>query len=110
MASSTSVLARRRLFGLAGAVFARPREGEGRRDGTRAGAFAPEVRDRWSFLGARMTVSVLVVGSSLHDGKAGVAIVVTVEPENRLSGAVSLCMLCVLARLEPDPTGFLGML
>jgi hypothetical protein len=32
-----------------------------------------------------MTVSVLVVGSSLHDGKAGVAIVVTVEPENRLS-------------------------
>ena len=47
MASSTSVFVRRRLPGReVGAVFARLRDGDGRRESTRAGDKVPEVRDR----------------------------------------------------------------
>ena len=110
MASSTSVLARRRLLGLVGAVFARLRDVEGRRESTRAGAFVPEVRERRNSPGPRTAGSTLAFGSSLHDGRAGVAIVPTVEAEDLLSWKLVLCTLCTLERLEPEPTGFLGML
>lgn len=80
---------------------------------TRAGVFVPEVRERRSSPVPRTIDSTLAFGSSLHDGRAGVAIVPTVEPENLLSWVVTLCTLCTLctlARLEPEPTGFLGIL
>lgn len=68
-----------------GAVLARLRDGDGRRESTRAGVFVPEVRERRNNPGPRTTDSTLVFGSSFHDGRAGVAIVPTVEPENLLS-------------------------
>jgi len=46
MASSTSVFVRRRLPGREGAVLARLRDGEGRRERTRAGDSVPDVRER----------------------------------------------------------------
>lgn len=110
IASSTSVFARRRLLGRVGAVLARLRDGEGRRESTRAGVFVPEVRDRRNSAGPRTTDSILAFGSSFHDGRPGVAIVLTVEPENLRSWVIMFCMLCTLDRLEPDPTGFLVML
>jgi hypothetical protein len=110
MAASTSVLARRRLLGRVGAVLARPRDGEGRRERLRAGVFGPDVRVRFNRPGARMTDSMLALGSSFQEGRIGVAVVPTVEPENLLSWAPMLCTLCTLDRLEPEPTGFLGML
>jgi hypothetical protein len=85
MASSTSVLARRRLLGRVGAVLARQREGEGRRESLSAGVFAPDVRVRFSKPGPRMTDSMLALGSSFQEGRTGVAVVPTVEPENLLS-------------------------
>lgn len=93
-----------------GAVLARPREGEGRRESLRAGVFAPDVRVRFSMPDPRTTDSMLALGSSFQDGRIGVAVVPTVEPENLLSWAPALSTLCTLDRLEPDPTGFLGML
>lgn len=68
-----------------GAVWARLREGEGRRESTRAGVFVPDVRVRRSSPGPRTTDSTLALASSFHDGRAGVAVVPTVEPENLLS-------------------------
>lgn len=98
IASSTSVFALRRLLGRDGAVFARLRD---------AGVFVPEVRERLSNPGPRTTDSTLAFGSSLKDARTGVAIVPTVEPEILRS---CVDMLCTLDRLEPEPTGFLGML
>ena len=108
--SSMSVLARRRLLGRVGAVLARLRDGEGRRESTRAGVFLPDVVERRSNPGPRMADSELAFGSSFQVGRAGVATVPTVEPENLLSCVYVLSTLCTLARLEPEPTGFLGML
>lgn len=52
MASSTSVLARRREPGREdGAVLARLRDGDGRRERARAGERVPEVRERRMVVG-----------------------------------------------------------
>jgi hypothetical protein len=108
--SEVEVLGRRRLLGRVGAVLARLRDGDGRRESTRAGVFLPDVVERRSNPGPRTTDSKLAFGSSVQVGRAGVAIVPTVEPENLLSCVYVLSTLCTLARLEPEPTGFLGIL
>lgn len=108
--SSMSVLARRRLLGRVGAVLARLRDGEGRRESTRPGVFLPDVVERRSSPGPRTIDSELAFGSSFQVGRAGVAIVPIVEAENLLSCVYVLSTLCTLVRLEPDPTGFLGIL
>lgn len=71
---------------------------------------APEVRERRSSPGPRTTKSTLASGSSLHEGKAGVVVVPTVEPENLLSCVVMLWRLCMLECFEQEPTGFLTIL
>lgn len=108
--SEVEVLARRRLLGRVGAVLARLRDGDGRREGTRAGVFLPDVVERRSNPGPRTTDSKLAFGSSVQVDRAGVATVPTVEPENLLSCVYVLSTLCTLERLEPEPTGFLGIL
>ena len=108
--SEVEVLARRRLLGRVGAVLARLRDGDGRREGTRAGVFLPDVVERRSNPGPRTTDSRLAFGSSVQVDRAGVATVPTVEPENLLSCVYVLSTLCTLERLEPEPTGFLGIL
>jgi hypothetical protein len=85
IASSTSVFVRRREPGREdGAVFARLREGEGRRDRTRAGDRVPEVRER------RIAIGFPIKGSASSDGsgqmdRVGVCIVAIVVPERRRS-------------------------
>ena len=87
IASSTSVLARRKLPGREGAVFERLRDGEGRRERTRAGENVPEVRER-RIVGRSSKGS---VASSNKKGRVGVAIVASVVPDNLRS-----CILMVV--------------
>jgi hypothetical protein len=102
IASSTSVFARRRLPGrVEGAVLARVREGEGRRESTRAGERVPEVRERWmDGFG-----SVVTGECSGRKGRVGVAIVPIVVPDSLLSWVVVLFWLCTLLRLELPTMG-----
>jgi len=105
IASSTSVFARRTEPGREeGAVFARLREGEGKRESTRAGERVPEVRDR-RMVGFSKIDADALVGSSGQADKLGVCIVAIVVPERRRSWVVVvplLFWLCVLERLECD--------
>ena len=78
------------LPGREGAVFARAREGEGRRDKTRAGDNVPEVRER------RMEgfSGIWLSGRDEFSGRkasVGVAMVPIVVPDNLLSWATVLC-------------------
>jgi hypothetical protein len=85
MASSTSVLARRREPGRElGAVFARLREGEGRRERTRAGDRVPDVRER-RIVGFSKIDAAALVGSSGQAERVGVCIVAIVVPDRRRS-------------------------
>jgi hypothetical protein len=85
---------------------ARERDGEGRRERTRAGDNAPEVRERL------MEGTSSVESSCECSGRyasVGVAIVPIVVPDSLLSRVVSLPWLRTLLRLEPReplPTGF----
>jgi hypothetical protein len=81
IASSTSVFVRRREPGREdGAVFARLREGEGRRESTRAEGRVSEVRER------RMVVDFSKpAGSSGQLERVGVCNVAIVVPERRCS-------------------------
>jgi len=103
IASSTSVLARRREPGREeGAVLARFLDGEGRRESTRAGERVPEVRERRIVGFSKMDADALV-GSSGQADRLGVCIVAIVVPERRRSCVLVvplLFWLCVLERLE----------
>jgi hypothetical protein len=101
MASSTSVFARRREPGRDdGAVFARLREGEGRRERTRAGERVPEVLER-RMVGVDLSIidTDELDGSSAQTESVGVCIVAIVVPDRRRSVRV-LFWLCTLDRLE----------
>lgn len=98
IASSTSVFVRRREPGRDGAVLDRPRDGDGKRERTRAGERAPEVLER-RMVGFSMMEAAELVGSSIHTESVGVCIVAIVVPERRRSVAV-LFWLCTLERLE----------
>jgi hypothetical protein len=101
MASSTSVFARRREPGRDdGAVFARLREGEGRRERTRAGERVPEVLER-RIVGVDLSIIETdeLDGSSAQTESVGVCIVAIVVPDRRRSVRV-LFWLCTLDRLE----------
>lgn len=108
MASSTSVRTRRRLLGREGAVLARLRDGEGRRERTRAGERVPEVRER-CIVGFSMSDAELDCGSSGKKESVGVAIVAMVVPDKCLSCVLVLFWLCTLLLRERVLTGFLWM-
>jgi hypothetical protein len=99
MASSTSVLVRRRDPGRDGAVLARLREGDGRRERTRAGERVPDVRERRMVVGFSIIEAAELVGSSTQAERVGVCIVAIVVPERRRS-VVVLFWLCRLECLE----------
>lgn len=84
IASSTSVFVRRILPGREGAVLARLRDGEGRRDITRAGDSVPEVSERW-MEGFSSIWSSEMCEFSGKKAKVGVAMVPIVVPDNLLS-------------------------
>jgi hypothetical protein len=113
IASSTSVFARRREEARDGAVFARLRDGEGRRESTRPGERVPDVRERWMVGFSTMDTEELV-GSSAQTERVGVCIVAIVVPDRRRS-VVMLFWLCMLERLEcvieveEESTGFRWM-
>lgn len=98
IASSTSGFVRRREPGRDGAVLERPRDGEGRRERTRAGEMAPEVLER-RMVGFSIMDATELVGSSAHTERVGVCMVAMVVPERRRSVAV-LFWLWTLERLE----------
>jgi len=106
MASSTSVLARRREPGREeGAVFARLREGDGRRERTRAGESVPDVLER-QMVGFSMGDAEELVASSTHAERVGVCIVAMVVPERRRSVRVLFwlwtleCLECMIEFVE----------
>lgn len=76
----------------------RPRDGEGRRDRTRAGDKAPEVLER-RMVGFSMMEAAELVGSSAQTERMGVCIVAMVVPERRRSVAL-LFWLWALERRE----------
>lgn len=118
MASSTSVLWRRSEPGrVEGAVLARFRDGEGRRESTRPGERVPEVKERRIVVGCSMNDVEALAGSSGQADKVGVCIVAIVVPERRRSCVVVVPLLCTLDRREleteadelEEPTGLRWM-
>lgn len=92
IASSTSVCARRRLEGV---VFARLRDGEGRREIKWPGDKDPEVRGRWILYFPSMDPG-MDLGFSSGRGRVGVAMEATVVPDRCRSCVVGMFRLWML--------------